>query len=65
MADLADRAQQHVEKEDELLRLQNLKPVMIRPNGYCHNCGTKVEIGLYCDADCRDDYEYRAERGIA
>lgn len=26
--------------------------------GFCHNCGTST-VELFCDADCRDDYEQR------
>lgn len=29
------------------------------PNGYCYNCGEKIKQGLFCDHDCRDDYEHR------
>ncbi|EIK6737890.1 hypothetical protein LKC87_002823 [Salmonella enterica subsp. enterica serovar Aqua] len=25
--------------------------------GYCHNCDEIISAGLFCDADCRDDYE--------
>lgn len=27
--------------------------------GSCHNCGEILACGLFCDADCRDDYEKR------
>lgn len=27
--------------------------------GYCHNCGEELPAGRWCDADCRDDWEYR------
>ncbi|ECS8430932.1 DUF2116 family Zn-ribbon domain-containing protein [Salmonella enterica] len=32
--------------------------------GHCYNCGETVPYGLFCDTDCRDDYEKR-ERFIA
>lgn len=31
----------------------------LMPNGYCYNCGEKIKQGLFCDHDCRDDYEHR------
>lgn len=27
--------------------------------GHCYNCGECIHAGLFCDADCRDDYEKR------
>lgn len=27
--------------------------------GLCHNCLEVLSVGLFCDADCRDDYEKR------
>lgn len=64
MADLADRAQQHADKEAELLLKLNRKPVLV-PCGRCHNCRAEISTPLFCDMDCRADFEYRAERGIA
>lgn len=64
MADLADRAQQHHDREEALLRAQNRKSVLM-PCGRCHNCREPITLPLFCDTDCRDDYEYRQERGIA
>lgn len=65
MADPIDRAQDHIERETPYI-LAARKPVLIHPNGKCHNCGEKTPtaLALYCDQDCRDDYEYRAQRGI-
>lgn len=64
MADPIDRAQDHIERETPYI-LAARKPVTIRADGRCHNCGEPVAVGLYCDSDCREDHEYRAERGIA
>ncbi|HFW4211706.1 TPA: DUF2116 family Zn-ribbon domain-containing protein [Salmonella enterica subsp. enterica serovar Reading] len=27
--------------------------------GHCYNCGESISAGLFCDADCRDDYGKR------
>lgn len=27
--------------------------------GHCYNCNEVISSGLFCDADCRDDYEKR------
>lgn len=27
--------------------------------GECYNCGSRLEHGVYCDADCRADHENR------
>jgi hypothetical protein len=63
MADPIDRAQEHIEREAPYI-LAARKPVPIKACGHCHNCQSPISVGLYCDEDCRSDYEYRAERGI-
>ncbi|HFW3588237.1 TPA: hypothetical protein ACIBIV_002097 [Salmonella enterica subsp. enterica serovar Birkenhead] len=27
--------------------------------GHCYNCDERISAGLFCDADCREDYEKR------
>jgi hypothetical protein len=39
------------------------QPGRLLPVGSCHNCGEELQdnaSALFCSADCRDDYEYRA-----
>ncbi len=38
----------------------------VSPKGYCYNCNERV-VGeaVFCDDDCRDDYQYIQERGKA
>ncbi|HAM4192654.1 TPA: DUF2116 family Zn-ribbon domain-containing protein, partial [Escherichia coli] len=31
--------------------------------GFCYNCGEPVKTGLFCDGDCREDYEKRERFG--
>lgn len=64
MPDIFDRAQDHIERVLPL-QLAVRKPVKAQPNGRCHNCREPISsIMLYCDADCREDYERREARGV-
>lgn len=58
MSDIADRAQDHIEREEALVLAAGHKPPGPKADGHCHNCGEPVEH-LFCDSDCRDDYEER------
>ena len=31
----------------------------LTPNGNCYNCGEDLPLKLFCDADCRLDYDRR------
>lgn len=66
MADEADRAQQVQEQALEIaLGKQKTKP-RLNPTGRCLWCSDAIGTdGLFCDSDCRDDYEKnRNLRGI-
>ncbi|HAU2959178.1 TPA: hypothetical protein JC757_002997 [Salmonella enterica subsp. diarizonae] len=58
MADEADIAGD-IERErlDALILNRTRHP--LPEAGRCYNCGDSVPCGLFCDADCRDDYEKR------
>lgn len=30
--------------------------------GFCHYCDELIREGVFCDADCREDYEYVQKR---
>lgn len=58
--DIIDIAEEH----DSVLLQNQIREVQrkareehLEPTGYCHNCGEPCE-GLFCDKECRDDYEY-------
>lgn len=34
----------------------------IQEKGSCHNCEESLGEGLFCDKDCREDFEYRENR---
>lgn len=59
MPDEADRAQE-VEERQRAAALTKRRPTL-PICGYCHNCGTTLGTTglLFCDEDCRDDYEKR------
>ncbi|HAF2131138.1 TPA: hypothetical protein G9F27_005492 [Salmonella enterica] len=58
MADDADIA-----SETEQLRtdaaLSGRERRTLPETGHCYNCNEVISSGLFCDADCRDDYEKR------
>lgn len=57
MADLADRANDHIEREQQGLLAQR-KPAAPTANGQCLNCHSQLPRGMrWCDTSCRDDYE--------
>lgn len=49
-ADLADKNSEMI----LLAAIAERKPVL-HYNGRCYNCG-ETSAGIFCDADCRDDY---------
>ena len=59
MADIIDQAQDLIEKE-AASRLAARRFTFLAPTGECYNCGEVVAHDrLFCDADCRDDYDRR------
>ena len=58
--DIIDIAEEH----DSVLLQNQIREVQrkareehLEPTGYCHNCGEPCK-GLFCDKECRDDYEH-------
>jgi hypothetical protein len=58
MADQADLASRNDFTEEVLLRHRNAPPFKAAAHGRCLNCDAQV-ANLYCDIDCREDYEYQ------
>ncbi len=55
--DIADEAQDLTDLELDLA-LKNLKQEhVLQATGSCYYCDDYVDSGLFCDSDCRDDYE--------
>lgn len=64
MADEADIAAAATEIALAAARLRRL-PVLPH-TGRCHNCDAEVGDALFCDGDCRDDWQRRERaRGMA
>jgi len=65
--DVFDQATVQEEKAREMaLKLARDKQPQLTSCGVCHNCAEPVNSGLlFCDANCRDDWQKRnpAPRG--
>lgn len=63
MTDIFDQATEREMRDRELaikLQLESAAPAM-RRTGYCHNCDEPLPGDvLFCDSDCRSDYELRS-----
>ena len=58
MADDCDRAEERIENtlNDALAEVRRASSLIAV--GFCHYCGEATAPGhLFCDKDCRDDYE--------
>ena len=63
MPDEIDRASELEERQraDALSRVRTRVGLLLC--GACHNCGERLPAGrLFCDADCRDDFEKRTRK---
>ncbi|STB68491.1 Uncharacterised protein [Citrobacter freundii] len=58
MADLADIAHE-VERFNLEHRLATRRRHYLPVTGFCYNCHSGVTERLFCDGDCREDYEKR------
>ncbi|EAS1727476.1 hypothetical protein LM12_06160 [Salmonella enterica] len=58
MADEADIASE-VEQLRTAAALSGRERHTLPETGHCHNCDERISAGLFCDADCRDDYDKR------
>ena len=57
MSDEADQAQESEELHLAAARMRR-KPTLLAC-GRCYNCHEPLTRGLFCDSDCRSDYERR------
>ncbi|WP_249553785.1 hypothetical protein [Shewanella sp. 10B] len=61
MSDKADDADALVELQLRAAMASRQRPVMRPFTGCCYWCGESVESPrIFCDADCRDDFERNA-----
>lgn len=49
------------ETEARIAAVREAQEQHLRNKGACYNCDELIEE-LFCDEDCRDDYEWREER---
>lgn len=60
--DPSDRAtQRELEINADALAEIARKPAMPF-KGKCYNCEAPIKRGCFCDADCRDDFEFRLKQ---
>jgi hypothetical protein len=58
MSDIADRAIWRIEKDVDNAMAHVRKQPMLERDGRCHFCDEAiVHTLLFCNADCRDDYD--------
>ena len=60
MSDIIDQANEQADMHLQFA-LRQRRPTL-KPIGRCHNCGEKLQAGLFCDADCRGDHDRRESR---
>lgn len=58
MADDADIAHE-IEQFNMEVRLASRRRYCLPVTEFCHNCHASVPGRLFCDGDCREDYEKR------
>jgi hypothetical protein len=57
MSDEVDAANEQVEMT--LAAARQRRAPTLPAVGECYNCGETLRFGVFCDADCREDYEKR------
>lgn len=59
MADVCDRADEAIQANLEAALQQSRgRQTPLSPVGQCHACGAPLRSGVFCDAECKDDWEY-------
>lgn len=64
MADEIDMANDRAQQDLDLALAAARRPEpALEPTGWCYNCVDPLDDDrLFCDSDCRDDYEHRLVR---
>ena len=63
VTDEVDRANEQAEMTIQSARLR--RAPSLPATGQCYNCESDIPAGVFCDADCRDDYEKRTRGKVA
>jgi hypothetical protein len=61
MTDAIDHACEQAEFFLASALSEQAKKPHLQATGKCLNCDEAVAVGLFCDADCRDDFESRCK----
>lgn len=60
MVDILDVASEYEEKQREMALARALaNATKLTITGRCYNCEEEVGQKLFCDVDCREDFEFR------
>lgn len=63
MSDLADQAQEYMDVELKVARINHnlsAREAQLPRTGFCHNCQAPISMDKpFCNADCRDDWDAR------
>jgi hypothetical protein len=59
MSDFADMASEQQAYLEEVALYKHKTKRRLNPCGRCFNCDETIVKGLFCDKDCREDYEKR------
>jgi len=64
MTDIIDKGCEREQQDRDLAIAAARSSIAQRilPMGCCYNCEAVIDAGLFCDGDCRDDYERRVRR---
>lgn len=59
-SDPSDLATEHEQRERDILLAQHKARAAeaLKPIGTCHNCELEIDEGLFCSAECRDEWDF-------
>lgn len=58
MADEADMTSDRMDAEEEFRRRQRaVEAPRLKPSGQCHHCEEPLRFAVFCDNECRDDWQ--------
>jgi hypothetical protein len=62
-SDILDQAAEleQLERDTIIQNHRNKAAIKLPRTGFCYNCAEPT-TELFCDSDCRDDYDYRLKR---
>ena len=61
MSDVADRAEWRIAKDIDAAMAHARRTPQLEADGHCHYCDDVAHGVLFCNTDCRDDYQKEQE----